>query len=382
MKSHFSLILLSTLQCNADCEYCFETKSDDRLTLDRLGELIRKVLDYMVEKSLVSLTIYWQGGEAMLLPPTWYEQAHALIQDEADRRGKQVFHSLQSNMLAYNARWNPVITSMFGNSVGTSLDYPNRHRKLLGQSPDSYNDIWGRRVQEARAAGIEVQVIAVPNQATLEIGAERFYAYFADELGISDFQVNTPFPGGEATAAKQELPVAEVAKLTRFYLDLAEVWLERGCEQGVRIGPFDALLRHFSHEPATLPCIWGENCANALVSIDPRGRVAQCDCWVTSYPDHHYGNIFESANFGELLKTSVVRQQFNQRPIRLVQRDCLDCNYLALCHGGCPVRTYTVHGSLFEKDPYCELYLALFERMERAARERAQAAVANRRLAA
>lgn len=382
MKSHFSLILLSTLQCNADCEYCFETKSDDRLTLDRLGELIRKVLDYMVEKSLVSLTIYWQGGEAMLLPPTWYEQAHALIQDEADRRGKQVFHSLQSNMLAYNARWNPVIASMFGNSVGTSLDYPNRHRKLLGQSPDSYNAIWGRRVQEARAAGIEVQVIAVPNQATLEIGAERFYAYFADELGISDFQVNTPFPGGEATAAKQELPVAEVAKLTRFYLDLAEVWLERGYERGVRIGPFDALLRHFSHEPATLPCIWGENCANALVSIDPRGRVAQCDCWVTSYPDHHYGNIFESANFGELLKTSAVRQQFNQRPIHLVQRDCLDCNYLALCHGGCPVRTYTVHGSLFEKDPYCELYLALFARMERAGRELAQAAVATRRRAA
>ena len=33
MKSHFSLILLSTLQCNADCEYCFENKTDDRLTL-------------------------------------------------------------------------------------------------------------------------------------------------------------------------------------------------------------------------------------------------------------------------------------------------------------------------------------------------------------
>ena len=381
MKSHFSLILLSTLQCNADCEYCFEIKSDDRLTLDRLGEIIRKVLDYMVEKSLASLTIYWQGGEAMLLPPTWYEQAHTLIQREAELRGKQVFHSLQSNMLAYNVRWNRVIANMFGNSVGTSLDYPNQHRKLLGQAPDNYNAIWGQRVQEARAAGIEVQVIAVPNQATLEVGAERFYAYFADELGVSDFQVNTPFPGGEATAAKRELPVAEVEKLTRFYLDLAEVWLERGHGRGVSIGPFDALLRHFSYEPATLPCIWGENCANALVSIDPRGQVAQCDCWVTSYPDYHYGNIFECDNFGELLKTSAARQQFNQRPIHLVQHDCLECDYLALCHGGCPVRTYTVHGSLFEKDPYCELYKALFERMQRAARDLAQAAVATRRAA-
>ena len=93
--------------------------------LDRLGEMIRKVLDYMVEKSLTGMNIYWQGGEAMLLPPSWYEQANDLIRREAEARGKRVSHSLQSNMLAYSSRWNKVIAEMFGNSVGTSLDYPN-----------------------------------------------------------------------------------------------------------------------------------------------------------------------------------------------------------------------------------------------------------------
>ena len=382
MKSHISLILLSTLQCNADCEYCFENKTTDRLTLDRLGEMIRKVLDYMVEKSLTGLNIYWQGGEAMLLPPSWYEQANDLIRREAELRGKRVSHSLQSNMLAYSSRWNKVIAEMFGNSVGTSLDYPNLHRKLLGQGPESYNEIWGRRVREARAAGIEVQVIAVPNQATLDIGAERFYTHFVDELGITEFQVNTPFPGGDATSAKKELPVAEVDKLSRFYTELADVWLERGYRRGVRVGPLDALLQHFSHEPTTLPCIWGDNCANTLVSIDARGYVAQCDCWVTSYPDYHYGNIFECDSFGDLLKNSKARQQFNERPIQLIQRDCLSCDYLSLCHGGCPVRTYTVHGTLFEKDPYCGLYKAMFGRMARAARELALEAVTARGVAA
>jgi len=314
----------------------------------------------------------------MLLPPSWYEQANALIQREAEARGKQVFHSLQSNMLAYSPRWNKVIAEMFGNSVGTSLDYPNLHRKLLGQGPESYNEIWGRRVQEARAAGIEVQVIAVPNRATLEIGAERFYTHFVDELGITDFQVNTPFPGGETNTAKQELPVAEVEQLSRFYLELAEVWLARGYGSGVHVGPFEALLRHFRQEPTTLPCIWGDNCASALVSIDARGQVAQCDCWVTSYPDYHYGNIFECDSFGDLLKNSPARQKFNERPIQLIQRDCLSCDYLSLCHGGCPVRTYTVYGSLFEKDPYCELYKTLFGRMEQAAQTLAREAVAAR----
>ena len=382
MKSHISLILLSTLQCNADCEYCFEDKTADRLTHDRLVEMIRKVLDYMVEKSLATLNIYWQGGEAMLLPPSWYERAHEMIRREAEARGKEVTHSLQSNMLAYSSRWNKIIAEMFGNSVGTSLDYPNLHRKLLGQGPASYNEIWGRRVREARAAGIDVQVIAVPNQATLEIGAERFYRHFVDELGITDFQVNTPFPGGEATAAKRELPVAEVEQLSRFYTELAEVWLKRGHRRGVRVGPLDALLQHFSHEPTTLPCIWSDNCANSLVSIDARGYVAQCDCWVTSYPDQHFGNIFECDSFGDLLKNSGARQQFNERPIQLIQRDCLSCDYLSLCHGGCPVRTYTVHGTLFEKDPYCGLYKAMFGHMERAARELAREAATARGVAA
>ena len=333
---------------------------------------MRKVLDYMVEKSLQALTIYWQGGEAMLLPPSWYEQAHQLIQRLAAERDKRVFHSLQSNMLAYSSRWNKVIAEMFGNSVGTSLDYPNLHRKLLGHSADSYNHIWGKRVQEARAAGIEVQVIAVPNQSTLEIGAERFYTHFVEELGITDFQVNTPFPGGTTTAAKHALPHAEVAALRQFYGELADIWLERGYAQGVRVGPLDALLAHFSHASATLPCIWSDNCANTLVSIDARGYVAQCDCWVTSYPEYHYGNIFECESFAELLNNSSVRQQFNERPVQLIQRDCLNCEYLALCHGGCPIRTYSVYGSLFEKDPYCHLYKDMFGRMQRAAQELAR----------
>jgi uncharacterized protein len=382
MKSHISLILLSTLQCNADCEYCFEDKTSDRLTLDRLGEMIRKVLDYMVEKSLGSLEIYWQGGEAMLLPPSWYEQANDLIRREAEARGKTVVHSLQSNMLAYSARWNKVIADMFGNSVGTSLDYPNLHRKLLGHEPDTYNQIWARRVSEARAAGIEIQVIAVPNRATLELGAERFYSHFVDELGITDFQVNTPFPGGAGSTAKKALPVDEVAALGRFYTELADVWLARGRDCGVRVGPLDALLQHFGHQPATLPCIWSDNCANSLISIDARGYVAQCDCWVTSYPDYHYGNIFECDSLAKLLQTSPVRKQFNERPIQLIQRECLSCDYLSLCHGGCPVRTYTVHGSLFEKDPYCALYQQMFGHMEQAARKLARQASATPSLTA
>src|SRR4030095_2209353 len=98
------------------------------------------------------------------------------------------------NMIAYQPRWNHIIARMFGNSVGTSMDFPNLHRKLFNGSASNSPRIWKYNVQAAMAAGIEMGVIAVPNQATLEVGAEKFFNYFVDEVGVRSFQVNTPFP--------------------------------------------------------------------------------------------------------------------------------------------------------------------------------------------
>ncbi len=363
--NHFSLILLSTNKCNAACDYCFEDKTEDRFSLERLRVVFDKVLDHMEASAVGALTVHWQGGEAMLLPPSWYQQAHALIQAAAAARGKQVEHGLQTNMLTYSRKWDPVIAEMFGNSVSTSLDYPNLHRKVLGRGPLDYNAIWARKVRQARAAGIDVKVISVPNQATLETGAERFYEHFVDELGVTDFQINTPFPGGAANAAKQGMPL-DVAELARFHVELADLWLERGVDAGVRVGPFDELLNYFTHRDACLPCIWGQNCTDEFISIDARGNVAQCDCWVTSYPDYFFGNVFECDSLTEMLRTSPVRRQFHERPVRLMEQDCVECDHLTLCHGGCPVRAYTVHAAMFRKDPYCHLYKTLFRHMEQA----------------
>lgn len=372
---HLALILLSTLKCNAACEYCFEHRTPDRLSLNGLRILIDKVLDYMEVKALAALTIYWQGGEAMLLPPDWYEQAYDLIAEAAAGRAIEVHHCLQSNLLAYSKKWNLVVARMFDNCIGTSLDYPNLHRKLPGKSPAHYDALWLRKVREAQTAGIKIEVISLPNQATLEIGAERFYSHFVDELELTDFQINTPFPGGALNNTKRALWATNRERLLRFHLDLATIWLEHGYAHGVKVGPFDALLDYFSHRYAVLPCIWGDNCVDRLIAIDARGHVAQCDCWVTSYPDYRFGNIFSDQSLAELLQTSTARRQFTERPIQLIQRDCIDCDYLSLCHGGCPIRTHSFHGTLFETDPYCELYKGLFKQLEQSAVRLAREAI-------
>ena len=42
---HFSLILLPTNKCNVACEYCFENKTNDFMSHERLAIVIDKLLD-------------------------------------------------------------------------------------------------------------------------------------------------------------------------------------------------------------------------------------------------------------------------------------------------------------------------------------------------
>ena len=352
MGNHFSIILLPINKCNVACEYCFEDKTDDRMSLDQLRVVMTKVFDHMDEAAIRALTIHWQGGEIMLVPADWFARAFEMIQNLAVKRGKFVEHGLQSNMIGYHPRWNGIIREMFGNSLGTSMDFPNVHRKLFNGSSSDYTRIWKYNVQTALAAGINIGVIAVPNQATLDAGAEQFYSFFVDDVGVSSFQVNTPFPGGEQNGAKKSLGL-NVDELGAFFADLTDVWLERGYDRGVSVGPIDELVKTFTDGSGCLPCIWQANCADEFISIDARGFVAQCDCWVTSYPDYFFGNIYEAESLTRMLAESPARRKFVERPARVIPNDCIDCDYLAMCHGGCPVRTYTFRGSMFEKDPYC-----------------------------
>jgi uncharacterized protein len=363
----FSLILLPTLECNAACEYCFEQKSDGRLSLDQFAVILEKSLDYLKQEAIDTLSIYWQGGEVMILPPEWFEEVQTIIREKEKVSGKRVVNYLQSNLIGYNRHWNRVLAEMFGNSLGTSMDFPNLHRRLPGSGPREYERLWLRKVNEAREAGIQVGFIAVPNPGTLEMGAERFYSRIVDELGFREFQVNTPFPGGPSHRVKDGYPL-DSDRLADFLLDLAAVWLDRSNDGGVQVGPLDRLMNYFVHGNKDLLCIWRDNCAHGFICVDPQGHVSQCDCWAAGYPEFRFGNIFDGNSLADLLGASEARRHLLDRPGVLIrQEDCLECDYLGICHGGCPVRAYTVHGDIHTKDPYCPLYRRLFAGLERLA---------------
>jgi len=364
----FSVILLPTAECNVACTYCFEHKEPHRLSMLMVPLLTQQLLDHLEHEGMAECEIYWQGGEAMIMGPAWFAEAGKIMDEAAAARGRRFVHYLQTNLISYSPAWNDLLHSMFGGSLGTSMDFPNRHRHLFKGGADAYTTTWTRRLREAQQAGLEIGVIAVLHKDSLAAGPEAFYNYFTDELGVKNFQVNTPFPGGPAKAVAEEFDLDSTA-LAAFLTGLFDLWMERGHARGVTLGPFDALVHHFTGAPARLPCIWKENCSNQFISIDSKGTVAQCDCWVTSYPESFFGNVFREPSLTDMLRTSPARRAFVDRPAHLVEHeDCLSCRFLSICHGGCPVRTYSALGTMLAKDPYCSVYKAIFSRAESHAR--------------
>ncbi len=118
---------------------------------------------------------------------------------------------------------------MFSNRIGSSLDYPNLYRRVLGQAPETYNGLWLDRFREASANQIEIGVITIPNEASFDVGAGAFYSYFCDEIGLMSFQLNTPFPGVAPIGTS-----ADIHWTMRSFPDSASTWWTYGLNVDMR----------------------------------------------------------------------------------------------------------------------------------------------------
>jgi sulfatase maturation enzyme AslB (radical SAM superfamily) len=147
----FSVILLPTAECNVACTYCFEHKEPHRLSMLLVPLLTRQLLDHLEHEGIEECEIYWQGGEAMIMGPAWFVEAGKMMNEAAAARGRRFTHYLQTNLISYSPAWNEVLRSMFGGSLGTSMDFPNLHRKLFKGGADAYTAIWTQRLREAQA---------------------------------------------------------------------------------------------------------------------------------------------------------------------------------------------------------------------------------------
>jgi uncharacterized protein len=354
-----SIIFVPTFNCNCNCAYCFEPRSHESISLEELSTVFSRVSSYLAGSGVRQVDVYWQGGEVMVLSPQWCLDAGRLIKSLMSNHNLKVKHFLQTNLMDYEPVWDPVIWELFDGTLGSSLDYPNVHRKFRDLSGHSYNTHWADKFRLAVSRGLNVSVISVPNQETLALAPSDFYRYYADELGLKSIQLNTPFAAGPASQLADELFLDPV-RLGDFLVGLLDVYFSK--DDGVRLDPYEGIVERITlgDGAAKVPCFFCANCVSGFFCVGPSGEVGQCDAWLGSYPDRNFGNLLECDDLGKLL-TSPARMKLAARTANLIRNsECLDCQYFSLCSGGCPVRTMSAKGSPDHPDPYCETYKKVF----------------------
>lgn len=357
---HLSLIMLPITACNSQCTYCFEEKSNKQMNLSTVTTIFNRLQEYAVETTLTSVDFYWQGGEITLLPPDFFYKMQALSHSILKNSGIEVLHYMQSNLLELPKDWIKVIESVFNGKLGTSLDYPNLYRKSQFFNPQNYAKRVANHIQILKDIGIKVGVISIPNDQSFAKGARDFYHYFTQTLNLDFFQVNFLFPGGPVQSLQKRIENQKQASI-QFYTDLLQIYFEN--KNQITLQPFNYILDALNYKKTKITptiCVWSKDCSASFLSIGPDGQVGLCDCWNTSYPDFSFGNIHQHS-IKEILSSNK-RKIFTNRLETILFKECTDCDYLNLCFGGCPIRTFSFYNTLEHKDYYCYLYQCLFEK--------------------
>ncbi len=326
------LVMKATRHCNLRCTYC-HFWSDEPNQLMSFEVLARATHGALSAPGVTTVEFVWHGGEATLLPLSFYHKA-LWLQQRFRRPGQTVTNALQTNGTHLTPQWLDFI-KRYRFQIGVSLDGPpeihDRRRIDVAGRPTS------KRVQEGlktlQAHGIEYGVLMVVDDDVVALGAERLLSYLL-ETGIAQVALLNVLPDNDPPPTSPADPYFAFPRHVAFLRELFHLWWPDYADQ-IMFREFTNLLRKLQGERGRL-CIFEGNCMGGYLTVEPMGDVAACDKYFgdTAY---RFGNILQ-LDLADLPTSSAFIQAHADTAagIDLARH----CPWFAVCQGGCPHDRY------------------------------------------
>src|SRR5262245_17884533 len=193
------LVLQPTPFCNIDYSYCYlsNRRSTARMSLETLDLVCRRVFESpFLDRQL---QVAWHGGEPLVVPLAWYEDATTLMAKRCPP-SLQLTHRFQTNGLLLNEDW----VRFFARTrarVGLSIDGPadlhdanRRTRRGRGTHEGAM-----RAVRLLQDQGLAFHVITVLTERSID-EPERLFDFYVRH-GISEVGFNIDEIEGANTAS-------------------------------------------------------------------------------------------------------------------------------------------------------------------------------------
>jgi len=338
--------------CNLACTYCFYRHKTRWLHTSRGYIMDRETLDVFVHRYIASqpdgfpVQFVWQGGEPTLCGIDFFR--HALTLQERYRRpGQTITNAFQTNAVLIDEEWAAFLKDhdfLVGVSIDGPADIHNHYRKDAAGtgSFDRIMTALGHLKRFDVPCNALCCVTDISEKDALHIYGflrEHFeFIQFIPVVQERNFTRQAPFirdekksPGTQKKKAKDLVTPWSVSSdgWGKFLTTVFDEWVVRDVGSTF-VQIFDATLACTLGHPAPL-CIFERTCGRALV-MEHDGDIYSCDHFV--YPQHRLANIREHGPEDSAESKKQVR--FGQDKFKRLPKQCLRCEYLALCCGECP----------------------------------------------
>lgn len=341
-----TVIMKATRLCNLRCTYChsWRTGPDQTMTFSVLARTIR---DALRDPSVRWVDFVWHGGEATVLPVSFYRKA-LWLQERFRRPGQRVLNTVQTNGTRLTDEWLAFLRE-HDVGVGVSLDGPPEIHDA--RRIDAAGRPTSARVREGlerlRASGIQRWgALMVVDELVCAAGARRLLEYLT-EIDVKQVALlnvlpeNTP-PGSPEAGAYLPFP-----RFVEFLRELFHEW-DGGYRELVLVRELADLAGQLRGDAPQI-CVFAGECFGAYLTVEPTGEVAACDKYIDD-ADYRFGQVLDTGLTGAQLSTrlAAVREQN-----RIAVERMRECRWFSVCHGGCPHDRYTGERRLPGYDGRC-----------------------------
>ncbi len=338
-------MVLPSLACPADCDYCFGPK--------RAGPAMDRAV---VEGIAVwagslgwegGLDVAFHGGEPLTAGPGYFRMALERLAGGLGPCRPRFF--LQSNLWLLTGELCEILAA-HGVSIGTSLDGPEAVNDLQRGAGHFRRTMEG--IELARSRGLEVGCVCTFTADSAR-RAEEVLEFFARE-GLG-FTIRPALPGVGRGGA------GGLALSPRAYGELLVEMLDRYLEDParVRIGTLDSLCRGVSAGRGGT-CVFAD-CLGGYLAVGPDGGIFPCQRFAAD-PEWRVGSVLDRPS-PEALRRAPAWRALESRQ-ESVEEACAGCAHLRYCRGGCPYNALAAGGFCGSpRDPYCEAYRRIFGRI-------------------
>lgn len=351
-RIHSLLIKPASALCNLDCTYCFylDREADPykelparKMSLETLERLVESYLFYSYPNSVFA----FQGGEPTLTGPAFFEKL-VEFQQQYGRNGQAVSNAMQTNGVLIDDRWCRLFKA-FNWLIGLSIDGPqevhDRYRVNKGGEGTWQKVMDGMECMKKH--GVEFNALCVLSQSNID-KPKQIYKYFRS-LGI-DYVQYIPLSEFSTDGTPHPYTITP-EQYGRFMCETFELWWPD--RRKVRIRTFDNIAEALAGQtPGN--CTMHTSC-DSYVVVEYNGDVYPCDFFVES--DWKLGNINEDS------WTDITRRQkrFTFAGNKSIPHaDCEACEYLDLCHGGCPKHRHDPMRRFDDLDYFCAAYKMIY----------------------